>query len=388
MHRKGSQSYWSVISAVALCALAPASLAAPSGAAIQPGVFLHDFESPHLTLSNFRSGELCTEEDKKNDVCDVGTRFVVAPNDSCLIHDGRPIPCLRYGYRFEYSSVAPGLNIECKATQKDGLNTRQKTYTIRLKDQSGSIWRQEWAPADPVEKRKLLSEVHECTFIGEPVVSIEYIIVYEPPPELQIFARSDPTQPRAEEPHSTYLPGACRYLDADLASIWVGGSVERYEDAIEHMPNLRSHCAYFRPEDLTKRARIEHKYHLYELFDVEKRNAMQLAFHAAFAAGGHEPTAVWRDLGKVTFVFHLPPDRSQIMVVTGIQGPPDPVGRPRELLGHYHLRNENRTHEQRLECLKVLARESLDQWLSTPLEPDGTVKLPLDPEPPIRTCVE
>ena len=370
---------------MAVCAIAPASVAQISGRSIQPGIFL--FDQTHLQVSEMRSGELCADEANKSAVCDVGTRFVVAPKDTCQLDNLGPVPCLRYGYRFDYSRTTPGTMIECRATRKEGFNKQEKSYTINLDAESGSIAREEWVPFDPVEKRSLVAELHECTINGEPLASIEYIIVSEPPTELAIFKPGVPGE-ETEEPRSLGVPNACNYLDPDLASLWLGGTAELEIRGAEHIPDLRSYCSYAHFTNPAKIARIEHKYHVYDLFDVEKLNIMQLAFNAAFAAGGHEPTAIWRDFGKVTFAYQLPPDRSQIMVVTDIQGPPGGDGRPRLLLGHYHLRNVDRTHEQRLECLKVLARESLDLWRSTPPDANNTVSLPQRPEPPIRTCIE
>ena len=385
MHRTVGHACLLALSAIAVCVVAPPSDAQISGRSIQPGIFL--FDQTHLEVSEMRSGGLCADEENRGEVCDVGTRFVVAPKDTCQLDNLGPVPCLRYGYRFDYSGTTPGTMIECRATRKDGFNRQQESYAINLEAESGSFSREEWVPFDPVEKRSLVSELHECTINGEPLASIEYIIVSEPPTELAIF-NSGAAGTEIEEARSLGVPNACNYLDQDLASLWVGATAELEIRGAEHIPDLRSMCSYAHIRNPAKVARIEHKYHVYELFDVGNLNIMQLSFNAAFAAGGHEPTAIWRDFGKVTFVFELPPDRSQIMVVTDIQGPPGGDGRPRQLLGHYHLRNVDKTHLQRLECLKVLATESLDQWRSTPPDANNTVSLPQRPDPPIRTCIE
>lgn len=55
------------------------------------------------------------------------------------------------------------------------------------------------------------------------------------------------------------------------------------------------------------------------------------------------------------------------------------------LVAHYHLREPDRTHEERLACLFDLARKSLDLWLSNVSATD-TVVLPDQPEDLRATC--
>lgn len=346
---------------------------------VQPGFVLHDAGKSNISLSSVRSGELCADIAGTDNVCNTGTKLTVEGYDSCIGTDGKPYPCTRYGYRYDYSGATPGTQIECRATRRDPFNKKQKTYTVAIDAASGSVFEPQWIPYGPVERPTMLTEVHECVYLGEPLATIEYIITYEAPAEPAPTVTGGPN-PDIDEPYSFGVPDACNYLTKGLAHEWVEEEVEPYTGAIEHLPILRSHCAYFGKEDITKRARIEHKYHLYELFDVEKRSPDQLNFHAAFAAGGYYPEKVLTDLGKITFVFQLPEeDRSAITVVTGIQGPPDGAGRPMELLAHYHLRTPDRSHEERLACLLDLARKSLDLWLSKVSATDNTVVLPDQP---------
>lgn len=365
-----------------LCALVSTSLvglAAFAAETVQPGFVLLDAGKSAISLSGIRSGEICADVGGSDTVCNTGTTLTVQGYDTCIGTDGKPYPCTRYGYRYDYTGATPGTEIECTATRRDPFNRQQKTYTLAIDAESGSVFQPEWIPYGTVERRTMLTEVHECVYQDKPLATIEYIISYEPSTEPVPVVKGGPN-PDIDEPYSFGVPDACNYLTADLAHVWAKEDVQPYLGAIEHMPILRSHCAYWGVDDSRSRARIEHKYHLYELFDVDTLRPDQLAFHAAFAAGGHYPESVRHDLGKITFVFQLAEeDRSAITVVTGIQGPPDGAGRPMELLAHYHLREPDRTHEQRLKCLFDLAEKSLDLWFSLVSEVDNTVDLPDQP---------
>jgi len=347
---------------------------------VQPGFVLRDEGKANLSLSGIRSGELCADIDGTDKVCNTGTALTVEGNDTCIGTDGKPYPCTRYGYRYDYAGATPGTQIECTATRRDPFNKRQKTYSIPIGAESGSVFQPEWIPYGPVERRTMLTEIHECAYLGKPLATIEYIISYEASTAPAPLTNAGPN-PDIDEPYLAGVPNACNYLKEDLASWWVKQDVRRYEGAIEHMPILRSHCAYFGAQDLDRIAKMEHKFHLYEMFDVENLNPMQLLFHATFAAGGHKPESVRTDLGKITFVYQLAEeDRSAISVITGIQGPPDGAGRPMELLAHYHLRAPGRTHQERLACLFDLATKSLNFWLAHVRESDNTIILPDEPD--------
>lgn len=361
-------------------------MAAFAAETVQPGFVLHDEGKANLSLSSIRSGELCAEIGSPDNVCNTGTGLTVQGHDSCTGGDGNAYPCTRYGYRYDYSGATPGTQIECTATRNDGFNKRQKTYSIPVDAETGSVFQPQWIPYYRVEKRQMLTEVHRCNYLGEPFASIEYIISYYPSADATPAAAGGPN-PDIDEPYAAAVPDACNYLTKGLASTWIKDDVYRYEGAIEHFPILRSHCAYTGAHDAAAIAKMEHKFHLYDLFDVENLSRDQLLFHAAFAAGGHYPEAVLTDLGKVTFVYQLAEqDRSGISVVTGIQAPPDGAGRPMELLAHYQLRAPKRSHEERLACLLDLARKSLDLWLSKVSATDNTVVLPDQPEGLSAAC--
>jgi hypothetical protein len=384
--RPGASRFSVALACFSATLLSPGLFAAET---VQPGFVLHDEGKSNMTLSGVRSGELCTDIDGTDNVCNTGTRFTVEGSDSCVGTDGKRHPCTRYGYRYDYANATPGTQIECTATRRDPFNRQQKTYTLPIETESGSVFQPEWITYGRVDRRTMLTEVHECTYLGKPLATIEYIISYEPSTDpVSAPTAAQRGNPDIDEPFLPGVPRACNYLTEDLASRWVQTTVLPYEGANEHMPILRSHCAWFGEKDRTKRARMEHKFHLYELFDTENLSQMQLDFHAAFAAGGFAPEAVRTDLGKLTFIFQLADeDRSGISVVTGIQGPPDGAGRPMELLAHYQIRDPNRTHAQRLACLFDLAERSLKLWFDNVDEATNTIRLPEElPEDFRPTC--
>jgi hypothetical protein len=82
----------------------------------------------------------------------------VEGNDTCIGTDGKPYPCTRYGYRYGYSGATAGTQIECTATRRDPFNKRQKTYTVAINAESGSVVQAEWIPHGPVDRRTMLPE--------------------------------------------------------------------------------------------------------------------------------------------------------------------------------------------------------------------------------------
>ena len=374
---------------IALWALGITCPVSNAAETVQPGFVLHDEGKSNILLSGVSAGELCAEIGGADKVCNTGTKLTVEGNDICIGDDRKPYPCTRYGYRYDYTGATAGTQVECTATRRDPFNQRQKTYTIAIEDGSGSVVQSEWIGYGPVERRTMLTEVHECTYLGEPFATIEYIITYEPStnPETPTAFEQRPAS-TVNEPFMPGVPRACKYLDADTASRWVLATVVPYTGANEHMPILRSHCSWFDENDTGRIARSEFKFHVYDLFDTEKRSQDQLLFHATFASGGYAPEYVRTDLGKLTFVYQLAEeDRSAISVVTGIQGPVDGAGRPMELLAHFHLRQPERTHQQRLACLFDIALRSLDYWFSKVDPATNTIKLGEDlPEDFRPTC--
>ena len=210
----------------------------------------------------------------------------------------------------------------------------------------------------------MITEVHECSYSGASLATIEYIISYEPSANPAPRPGGGP-DPSIDEPFIEEVPQACDYLTHDLATRWVRDEdVQNNSTADMHVPNLQSLCMYTAIHAAARDARIQFKFHLYDLFNVEKIAPMQLLFNATFLGGGNEPQDTLNDLGKISFVYDLPNDVTSLLVVTGIQGPPDGAGRTMEFTASYYLRDSGRTHEERLVLLLEEARENLESWRS------------------------
>jgi hypothetical protein len=68
-----------------------------------------------------------------------------------------------------------------------------------------------------------------------------------------------------------------------------------------------------------------------------------------------------RDIGKISYVFNAR-ERTTLMVVTGIMGPPDGANRPQTLIAFYYLQDPDRSHESRLLLLRDSAETALADW--------------------------
>lgn len=335
-----------------------------AGETVQPGFYSHEPAGVGIRISGARSGEICTDPSGSDNVCSVATKITVEGRDSCMGTDGQQYTCTRFGYRFDFSGATPDTEIRCKSTRNDGFKKRDMDYTIAVESESGSIFHPAWIPYGPVERRIMLTEVHECSYSGASLATIEYIISYEPSanPAPRPSGGADPS---IDEPFIEEVPHACNYLTRDLASTWVrDGDVQKNSTADMHVPKLQSVCMYTAIHAAERDARIQFKFHLYELFDVEKLAPMQVLFHATFLGGGNEPQDTLLDLGKISFVYDLPNDVTSLLVVTGMQGPPDGADRPMEFTASYYLRDPGRTHDERLVLLLEEARENLESWRS------------------------
>ena len=243
----------------------------------------------------------------------------------------------------------------------------------------------EWIPYGAFDRRIVLSEVHECSYRGAPLTTIEYILNFEPTSTPASTTPGAP-DPNIDEPFIAAVLDACYYLDAGRASAWIGDTVQR-GGGIEHVPNLRSHCGYTGIHAPIGDARVEFKFHLFELFDTESLSPDQLLYHATFTAGGAKPTAVLSNPGKAAFVYEIYPNITLISVVTaGIQGPAGGDGRPRELLAHYYLQDEEQSHAQRLACLQAFAARNLELWMSWVNPQTNVVNPGLLPQGPFDEC--
>lgn len=348
--------------ALALWLLNVVSPVALAGQSIQPGFYSHESTDINISISEARSGELCADPTGVDSVCSIATKLTVKGADTCLGDDGRPYPCTRYGYRYDFEGATPGTEIRCEATQNDGFNKRQKEYSKSLDSDSGNVFQPEWIKYGPVERRTMLTEVHECSYLGAPLATIEYIITYEPSANPAPRPSGGPN-PAIDEPFIGEVPRACLYLTPDIASGWVrDAEIQDGGSANEHLPILRSHCQYTAIHAAERDARLELRYQLYDLYNVEKLSRAELVLHATFAGGGYQPQDVLDNLGKISFVYDMERDVTVLMVITGMQGPPDGASRPMEFTASYYLRDPGRTHNQRLLMLIEFASRNLESW--------------------------
>jgi len=354
----------SVLVAPAIALLLVTAPAAFAGETIQPGFYSHEPASVGIQINGARSGELCTDASGSDNICRVATKITVVGHDTCIGDDDNPYPCTRYGYQYDYSGATPDTEIQCHATLNDGFRKREKDYAIEVGSDSGSIFQPSWMSYGPVDRRIMVTEVHDCSYSGARLATIEYIFTYEPSTNPVTPVRGGP-DPNIDEPFIDEVPPACNYLTHDLASRWVrDDDVQNNSTADMHVPNLQSVCMYTAIHAAERDGRIQFKFHLYELFDVEKLAPMQLAFNATFLGGGNEPQDTLHDLGKISFVYDMVNSVTALLVVTGMQGPPDGAGRPTEFVASYYLRDPGRPHQSRLVLLIEEARENLEFWQS------------------------
>jgi len=342
-----------------LCFFASSAYA---GETIQPGFYSHEPANVGIRISGARSGELCTDASGSDNVCSIATKITVVGHETCVGTDGKPYPCTRYGYQYAYSGATPDTEIQCHATLNDGFRKREKDYAIEVGSDAGSIFHPSWMSYGPVDRRMMVTEVHDCSYSGARLATIEYIFTYEPSTSPVTQVRGGP-DPNIDEPFIDELPPACNYLTHDLAVDWVrDDDVQNNTSADMHFPSLQSACNYSASHGADRNASILFKFPLYEMLDVEKLAPMQLLFHVTFLGGGNEPKDTLHDLGKISFVYDMEHDVTALLVVTGMQGPPDGAGRPTEFVASYSLRDPGRSYQDRLVLLLQEARENLDFW--------------------------
>lgn len=327
---------------------------------VQPGVFYHDPEAIDLELSAFRSGLLCTDDDDRDGVCTPAIKVVVTGGETCTTPDGNSYPCTRFGYEFVYSGAAPGTDIVCQVTRQDPMGREQSTdYRLTLDSAAGHVLFPTFRTFAPVEQRLVFSEAHACSYQGELLASIEYIIYYEPgsaggPPPAGRYLAETPNACGA--PHLT--EARARGL-LDATSVQPGA-------ANEHLPKLQSQCSYGARQGSARQVGFVYKFMLSDMFDVDKLEPMQVQFNATFAVGGAELEQTRDEPGDRAFIF-LKGDRSTLLVITGIDGPDDFAQRRRELIATYYLDHPGLTHAQRTGLLIDQAELDLRAWgLSAP----------------------
>jgi len=336
--------------------------AAHAGQSIQPGFYSHEPDGVSLSISGARSGELCRDTDGNLDVCTAVMRIVVQGDEVCDGGDGNQYPCTRYGYRFDYAGATPGQTIQCSARRQDAFRTQNMTYTLNLDAAEGTIFYPTWSGAMSVDRETLISEVHECSYDGAPLGTIEFLLAYEP-------AASAPQAPttasngQTGEPLMLEIPDACAYLTEPVARNTLRADRVQASSANERIPTFYSQCTYSGVGVVGRSVSFFFKFMLYDLYDVEKLDEAQLTFNITFTGGGEPPVEQLQNLGKLSYAFD-DRDRTRLLVVAGIEGPPDGAGRPTELTAIYELADSDAPYAERLAKLRAFAERHLAEWLS------------------------
>jgi hypothetical protein len=339
------------------------AVTAQGGQALQPGFYSHEPDGVPIRITNVSSGPVCSDAIGRSSVCGIETRIVVTGQETCTGTDGKQYPCTRYGYQYDYAGAEPGEVIECRSTRKSAFRSAGMDYTLDLDAGAGRVFHPSWVPYEAVAQRTMLTEVHECTYRGRPLTTIEYLVSYEPEQQSPQQSAGGGPAPGIDEPYVDEVPDACRYLtEVQAGRLTNTGRIQK--GAVdEHIGNLWSRCSYTSVKAPFKTIGYGFKFMLYDMFDVEKLSPDQLMASALFAAGGQPPSQRIDGLGKVSFVFEAG-KATVLMVVTGIQGPADGASRPRELVATYQLEDPDRSHVTRLADLRAQAEQHLEEWHS------------------------
>lgn len=165
-----------------------------------------------------------------------------------------------------------------------------------------------------------------------------------------------------DEPKFATIPNACEYLTQDLAVGMLRMDWVQASSANTHMPTFMSNCDYFGQGVIGRKVGFTFKFMVYDVFDVERLDPMQLEFNVSFAGGGKPAVDTIDDLGKKSFVFE-DRNRTTLIVITGIQGPLDGALRPSEFIALYYLEIPDVPYAEKRDQLVAQARRHLDEWL-------------------------
>jgi len=345
-----------------LLAIGVGAAVAHAGQAIQPGFYSHEPDGVTLRISGARSGEVCRDASGTLDVCTAAMRIVVGDDEVCEGGDGKQYPCTRYGYRFDYSGAAPGQTIQCSARRRDAFRTQSMEYALKLDAAAGSIFYPTWSGYMSVDRETLLTEVHECSYDGAPLSTVEFLLAYEPAAVAATAASGVTGQ--TGEPLMLEIPDACAYLTEPLARNTLRADRVQASVANERIPTFYSQCTYSGVGVVGRSVSFFFKFMIYDLYDVTKLDDAQLTFNITFTGGGEPPVEQLQNLGKLSYAFDAR-DTTRLLVVAGIEGPPDGAGRPTELTAIYELADPDVPYPERLAKLRAFAERHLAEWLAT-----------------------
>ena len=325
-----------------------------AGELLQPGVFSH--EPSTIQIDHAVSGLVCTGANSQSSICEPTQRVVIKGESTCDWPPGQQNPCTHFGYEIDFSEAEAGTNIECtRKRYSPQMGERTDTYTKPITGTSGRISFETFRTWAAVDQEFLLSEVHDCTYLGEPLATIEYIIAYEP-------GVGGPKNGSETAHQFSEVPNACAnpYLTRDTAVGLLNSQRVNVNPTAEHVPSLQSQCRYGARGDPGSVSYV-FKFMLSDMFDLDKVLEQQVDFNATFANDGMTPNQIMDHPGKRAYAF-LRGDRATLFVITGIKGSRDSVGRSREFVAQYHLDRPDLSEEARLDALLNQASLHMQHW--------------------------
>lgn len=328
---------------------------APAGQSLQPGVYYH--EPSTISLSNVASGGVCTDENGIQTVCETAHKIYIRGEETCDWSPDQQYPCTRFGYEFSYSEAQSQTRLECKRRRYSPRTGEQNdTYEQAIDAESGRVFYSTFRTYAPVEERSILSEVHECSYAGELVATIEFIIYYEP-------GVGGPGSGDEADRYFVEVPNACSdpYLTDTTASALLRATGARRHAASEHVPILQSQCIYGAAGGQKGQVGYVFKFMLADMFDVDRLPAKQIEFNATFANGGTAPEETLESPGRKAFLFRKG-DRATLFVITGIKGREDLAGRPTEFVAQYYIDHPDMDYASKQGALLEQARMHLQHW--------------------------
>ena len=335
-----------------MCVLVAPALA---GQSLQPGVYYH--EPSTISLGDVASGGVCTDENGVQAVCETAHKIYIKGEETCDWSPDQQYPCTRFGYEFNYAEAQPQTKLECKRRRYSPKTGEQNdSYEQAIDGESGHVFYSTFRTYAPVDERVILSEVHECSYAGEPVATIEFIIYYEP-------GVGGPGSGDEADQYFPEVPDACShpYLTEDTASALLQATGVRRHAASEHIPSLQSQCIYGAAGGQKGQVGYVFKFMLSDMFDVDQLPAQQIEFNATFANGGAAPEEILESPGRKAFLFRKG-DRATLFVITDIEGSKDLVGRSRKFVAQYYIDHPDMDYASKQGVLLEQAHMHMQHW--------------------------
>lgn len=326
-----------------------------AGQSLQPGFYYH--EPSVITLENASSGLICTDAQGQKSLCEPAIKILVTGEDTCNWPVGQQNPCTNFGYEFDYSGAKGGTHLECSRKRYNPRTGEQNdSYRRAIDGERGQVVYQSFRTYAPVDERSIFSEVHDCSYLGEKVATIEFMIYYEPE------VGGDGPGDNADR-YFSEVPDACSspYLTQATAAGLLRATAARKHAASEHIPVLQSQCLYGAAGGQKGQVGYVFKFMLSDMFDVDKLSPQQLDFNASFANGGTTPDQILENPGVRAYVFRKG-DRATLFMITGIKGRKDFAGRSNEFVAQYYIDHPDMDYVSKQGALLEQARLHMHYW--------------------------